>query len=487
MAASPPSDVCVKNTDEEMSNVTDTDEGSPTESGREHESEDVRKTEPETEDTFKKPTLFAAPSLTSKRSSSSSSSSSSVAPSKTAETKPATENSDAETENTTTEDCSGPVDANKPAEKRQEADKKVVKDKHAAPVKHRVLPPKGPPAGKFPPLPYSEPPWGGNAPDVDYALEILKNGTIVDTVPLTHRSYFVVGRLPVCDVTLEHPSISRYHAVIQYRGQAGEGESVGEESGFYVHDLGSTHGTVVNKNKIPPKTYIRLRVGHVLKFGGSTRLFILQGPDFDEEEESDLTVTELRERARKQRAELEKRMMGEGSDDEEEEEEKEKEKEEGESNKSQSKASTEDSGCSWGMAEEACSGGRRERGKPFFNRVSRGPGSRLPERPKEGFAGLLRQRRLPVDDAMGRQLVAEVTHTGKKKEAAIQCCLEACRMLEARGLLRQEAVSRKRKKKNWEDEDYYDSDDDTFLDRTGTVEKKRQERMKKAGKIEERP
>lgn len=49
------------------------------------------------------------------------------------------------------------------------------------------------------------------------------------------------------------------------------------------------------------------------------------------------------------------------------------------------------------------------------------------------------------------------------------------------------SVSRKRKSKNWEDEDFYDSDDDTFLDRTGAVEKKRLSRMKKAGKIEEKP
>ncbi|NXL30265.1 NADAP protein, partial [Glaucidium brasilianum] len=95
--------------------------------------------------------------------------------------------------------------------------------------------------------------------------------------------------------------------------------------------------------------------------------------------------------------------------------------------------------------------------------------------------------KLPVDDASGKQLVAEVLHSGKKKEAMIQCALEACRLLDARGVLRQEAVSRKRKSKNWEDEDYYDSDDDTFLDRTGAVEKKRLNRMKKAGKIEEKP
>lgn len=192
-------------------------------------------------DTFKKPAIFAAPSLANKRTN--------VAENKV---------------ETVCEAAAG--------EKQRKDDSDV--DKTQKPdVKAKEVTVK---AGKFPSLPYTEPSWGGPSPVSHYALEILKNGTIVDTVPLTHRSYFVVGRLPVCDVSLEHPSISRYHAVIQYRGQTGEEGCVGEERGFYINDLGSTHGTVVNKNRIPPKTYIRLRVGHVLKFGGSTRLFILQ-------------------------------------------------------------------------------------------------------------------------------------------------------------------------------------------------------------------
>ena len=109
----------------------------------------------------------------------------------------------------------------------------------------------------------------------------------------------VFGRLPVCDVALEHPSISRYHAILQHRpqeekrreaGGTGEGEGgKGErerrvdvlscrpsESGFYVYDLASTHGTYLNKNMIRPRSYYRVRVGQMIRFGGSSRLFVLE-------------------------------------------------------------------------------------------------------------------------------------------------------------------------------------------------------------------
>ncbi|XP_077435944.1 kanadaptin [Vanacampus margaritifer] len=494
MAASEQLGVSVINTaTKETNSAMSTDESSVAENDTGRENKEMPGDDQETTDLFKKPTAFAAPFLVSKRSLNAA-----AAPSKPAvETRCEKENNEAQVEGTNCEPSITPVDYNEAPEKITNGDEQ--RDIPPVNVKTECKPRAVPPTGKFPPLPYTEPTWGGPAPADVYSLEILKNGTIVDKVPLAQRGYFVVGRLPVCDVTLEHPSISRYHAVVQYRQQSGEGESLGEDRGFYIQDLNSTHGTVVNKNKIPPKTYIRLRVGHVLKFGGSTRLFILQGPEFDEEEESELTVTELREQARKQRATLEKRMTEEGSDEEDGEKDEEK--------SVKSKVSSQDSGCSWGMAEEALPEEDENGENPFSTEFQEDQEAAYLKDPKKALQGFydregeelefeyedkshgswLCRIKLPVDDALGRQLVAEATVTGKKKEAAVQCCLEACRMLEARGLLRQEAVSRKRKKKNWEDEDYYDSDDDTFLDRTGTVEKKRNERMKKAGKIEERP
>lgn len=268
-----------KNTHEEMDTALETGEDVSAENGGKNEKKDVKCNEKE--DPFKKPALFAAPSLAIKRSA--------VVPFKRhTQQEPSDEKEPLKSQISVGKAPPDiPKGENKTSETAQEEGEKRSdeEEEDGAPVKTRqevkprVLPAKGPSPGEFkphPPIPYTEPPWGGVVTDIPYALEILKNGTIVDEVPLTQRSYFVVGRLPVCDIPVEHPSISRYHAVIQYRGQAGEEEAVGEESGFYIHDLGSTHGTFVNKNKVPPKTYIRLRVGHVLKFGGSTRLFILQ-------------------------------------------------------------------------------------------------------------------------------------------------------------------------------------------------------------------
>ena len=122
-------------------------------------------------------------------------------------------------------------------------------------------------------IPYKEPIWSGLPPESEsYSLDVLKNGTLIENIELGKKPWIVFGRLPSCDVCMEHPSLSRHHAVIQYR-DISEG---GHEKGWYLFDLDSTHGTWVNKMKIKPKAYRRLRVGHVVKFGGSSRLYILQ-------------------------------------------------------------------------------------------------------------------------------------------------------------------------------------------------------------------
>ncbi|XP_032701748.1 kanadaptin [Lontra canadensis] len=343
--------------------------------------------------------------------------------------------------------------------------------------------------------PYREPPWGGPA-TAPYSLETLKGGTILGTRSLKGTSSCLFGRLSSCDVCLEHPSVSRYHAVLQHRVSDLEGECDGNGPGFYLYDLGSTHGTFLNKTRIPPRTYCRVHVGHVLRFGGSTRLFLLQGPEEDREAESELTVTQLKELRKQQQMMLEKKMLGEDSDEEE------MDATEGKRNTS---SQDDEMGCTWGMGEDAIEDEAEENPivlefqqereafyikdpkkalQGFFDRE----GEELEyEFDEQGHSTWLCRVRLPVDDSTGKQLVAEAIHSGKKKEAMIQCSLEACRILDTLGLLRQEAVSRKRKAKNWEDEDFYDSDDDTFLDRTGLVEKKRLNRMKKAGKIDEKP
>ena len=45
-------------------------------------------------------------------------------------------------------------------------------------------------------------------------------GKIVETIKLDAKPFLVFGRLPTCDVPMEHPSLSRFHAVLQYRSES---------------------------------------------------------------------------------------------------------------------------------------------------------------------------------------------------------------------------------------------------------------------------
>jgi len=80
-------------------------------------------------------------------------------------------------------------------------------------------------------------------------METMKNGQVIGQQDL-ERSSFKFGRAPGCDVLLEHPSISRLHAVIQFRASDGLPS---------LFDAGSVHGSFINKKRVKPKVYAPLK------------------------------------------------------------------------------------------------------------------------------------------------------------------------------------------------------------------------------------
>ncbi|KAH9622337.1 hypothetical protein KSS87_000963 [Heliosperma pusillum] len=117
-------------------------------------------------------------------------------------------------------------------------------------------------------VPYQIPPWS-QPPSHPFFFEVLKDGSIVDHLDLTKKGAYMFGRIDLCDFVLEHPTISRFHAVIQFNASGNA----------YLYDLGSTHGTFINKKQVKAKVYVDLHVGDVIRFGHSSRLYIFQGPE----------------------------------------------------------------------------------------------------------------------------------------------------------------------------------------------------------------
>lgn len=73
----------------------------------------------------------------------------------------------------------------------------------------------------------------------------------------------------VVDVPTDHPTCSKQHAVLHYRLA-----STGEVKP-YIMDLESTNGTFLNGERLEPARYYEMRERDVLKFGMSSREFVL--------------------------------------------------------------------------------------------------------------------------------------------------------------------------------------------------------------------
>ena len=82
------------------------------------------------------------------------------------------------------------------------------------------------------------------------------------------------------DYVTEHPSCSKQHAVLQFRFVEKRDEW-GERRGgvgLYVLDLESANGTRLNGERVPERRYVECKSGDVLRFGDSTREYVLLLP-----------------------------------------------------------------------------------------------------------------------------------------------------------------------------------------------------------------
>ncbi|KJZ77162.1 hypothetical protein HIM_03483 [Hirsutella minnesotensis 3608] len=115
-------------------------------------------------------------------------------------------------------------------------------------------------------------------PRDEWKLFVFKGNDIVDTIDLNSKSCWLVGRdSAVVDILAEHPSISKQHAVIQFRYTEKRNE-FGDKRGKvkpYLLDLESANRTTLNDADVPASRYLELRHKDMVKFGHSSREYVV--------------------------------------------------------------------------------------------------------------------------------------------------------------------------------------------------------------------
>lgn len=139
---------------------------------------------------------------------------------------------------------------------------------------------------------YAEPPES-RKPKRRWRLYPFKGEQALPTMYIHRQSCYLIGRdRKVCDLPIDHPSCSKQHAALQYRLVPYEREdgTSGKRVRPYIIDLESANGTFVNNKKVDTKKYIELLEKDVLKFGFSSREYVLLHENSKEDEEDDDVV-----------------------------------------------------------------------------------------------------------------------------------------------------------------------------------------------------
>lgn len=123
-------------------------------------------------------------------------------------------------------------------------------------------------------LKFQEPPEA-RTPNKQWRLYVFKGEEQIDTLHISKQSAYLCGRNEeIADISLQHPSCSSQHAVLQYRALPDK-ETGKLSCQPYLLDLESTNGTFLNGVRIDAARYYQLKKGDVLKFGSSTREYVL--------------------------------------------------------------------------------------------------------------------------------------------------------------------------------------------------------------------
>ncbi|XP_069613007.1 smad nuclear-interacting protein 1 [Ranitomeya imitator] len=124
---------------------------------------------------------------------------------------------------------------------------------------------------------YSEPPEA-RVPKKRWRLYPFKNDESLPVMYIHRQSAYLLGRQRrIADIPIDHPSCSKQHAVLQYRMVAftrADG-TTGRRVRPYIIDLGSGNGTYLNNQRIEPQRYYELKEKDVLKFGFSSREYVV--------------------------------------------------------------------------------------------------------------------------------------------------------------------------------------------------------------------